>query len=199
MKKIIGYVSPPGKWKVPVIIISGTLIALVLLVLHIGNATSYLSDDPRACINCHVMTTQYISWAKSSHARVATCNDCHVPHDNIIRTYYFKAMDGTRHTTIFTLRIEPQVIKIKDAGINVVQQNCVRCHAYQVMDMPLAVNQVNVTTHEPNGVFCWDCHQNVPHGSVRSLSAYPNANVPPLEPVLPEFIRPTVRQEEPEF
>ncbi len=196
MKKLINYLTPPGHWKVPVTIISAVLIALVLLVLHIGNATSYLSDEPRACVNCHVMTTQYISWARSSHARVATCNDCHVPHDNPVRTYYFKAMDGTRHASIFTLRLEPQVIKIKEAGINVVQQNCVRCHTHQVMKMPLAVNQLTVSTYKQGaGKFCWGCHQEVPHGSVRSLSAYPNANIPPLEPVLPEFIKSIIKED----
>ena len=40
---------------------------------------SYLSTDPRACVNCHVMNEQYDGWIKSSHRSVATCNDCHAP------------------------------------------------------------------------------------------------------------------------
>ena len=28
---------------------------------------SYLSDDPKACINCHIMNDQYHSWSSSSH------------------------------------------------------------------------------------------------------------------------------------
>ena len=32
--------------------------------------------------------------------------DGHVPHDSFIRKYYFKASDGLRHATIFTLRKE---------------------------------------------------------------------------------------------
>ena len=31
--------------------------------------------------------------------------------------------------TMFTFRMEPQVIRIKDAGRDVVQENCIRCHA----------------------------------------------------------------------
>ena len=41
---------------------------------------AYMTDDPRACANCHVMNEQYDGWIKSSHRSVAVCNDCHVPH-----------------------------------------------------------------------------------------------------------------------
>lgn len=189
IKGFIHKITPPSNWKVPVIIAAGIFFGLVLLILHISNATSYLSDDPRACINCHVMTTQYASWQRSSHARVATCNDCHVPHGNIISKYAFKASDGLRHTTMFTFRLEPQVITIKEAGINVVQENCRRCHEHQV-DQSYLSRPINVAEKEAGvGRFCWDCHREVPHGRVRSLSAYPYARVPQLEPVLPEWLK----------
>ena len=42
---------------------------------------AYLQNDPRACANCHVMQEQYDGWLHSSHRNVATCNDCHTPHD----------------------------------------------------------------------------------------------------------------------
>jgi hypothetical protein len=35
---------------------------------------------------------------------------------------------------------------------------------------------------------CWSCHQEVPHGKVSSLSSFPNARVPELSPVLPEWL-----------
>ena len=41
---------------------------------------AYMTDDPQACANCHVMNEQYDGWIKSSHRSVAVCNDCHVPH-----------------------------------------------------------------------------------------------------------------------
>ena len=41
---------------------------------------AYLTNDPRACANCHVMNEQYDGWIKSSHRAAAVCNDCHVPH-----------------------------------------------------------------------------------------------------------------------
>src|SRR5690606_35170681 len=132
MKNFLEMLLPPPNWRVPVIFALGILIGLGLLIFKVSNASSYLSDNPNACINCHVMTTQFASWQRSSHAKVATCNDCHVPHTNLIATYMFKASDGMRHATMFTFRMEPQVIQIKEAGSNVVQGNCLRCHGDQV-------------------------------------------------------------------
>ncbi|HYP29673.1 MAG TPA: NapC/NirT family cytochrome c [Blastocatellia bacterium] len=40
---------------------------------------SYLTNDPAACANCHIMQDHYDGWIKSSHRSVAACNDCHTP------------------------------------------------------------------------------------------------------------------------
>src|SRR6185436_15639047 len=50
---------------------------------------SYLTNDPKACANCHVMQNNYDAWMKSSHRAVATCNDCHTPH-NVVGKYLTK-------------------------------------------------------------------------------------------------------------
>jgi len=42
-------------------------------LVYASKAFSYLSADPKACINCHVMNTQYATWQHSSHAERATC------------------------------------------------------------------------------------------------------------------------------
>lgn len=67
IKKIISEFFPPAKWKVPVIIILGTLCGTGLYSFYVSRAWSYVSDDPATCINCHVMTTQYVTWQHSSH------------------------------------------------------------------------------------------------------------------------------------
>lgn len=187
MKKLIGLLKPPGRWQLPVILILGVMVGIILLLFRASNAHSYLSDKPETCINCHVMFSEYASWSHSSHRERATCNDCHVPQDNFVRTYLFKAMDGLRHATIFTARAEPQVIRIKQAGINVVQENCIRCH----FELVSFVNIVQVTgdNHETGaGARCWDCHRETPHSSVRSLASFPHSLVPQLESVTPEWI-----------
>lgn len=62
----------------------GAFVGTVGYTAHYAKATSYLSNDPKACINCHVMNEQYDGWSSSSHHARATCNDCHVPHDSLI-------------------------------------------------------------------------------------------------------------------
>ncbi len=75
---------PPANWQIPVIILLGAITGLGFYILRISNAASYLSDAPETCINCHVMNPQYATWNHSSHREVATCTDCHVPHNNVI-------------------------------------------------------------------------------------------------------------------
>lgn len=184
-------IIPPDKWRVPVILALGIFTGLIIFVLYIGNAASYLSDKPETCINCHVMYNHYTSWQYSSHSRVATCNDCHVPQDNIIRKYLFKATDGMRHSTIFTFRWEPQVIRIKEAGAEAVQENCKRCHenVFTLVDLAHSKYSDEVLQRP-----CWDCHQETPHGSVNSLSTFPNSRVFAPENLVPEWMEKQLNQ-----
>lgn len=178
---------PPG-FKVAFVVMLGVASGLAVYGFFASRAYSYLSDDPRTCVNCHIMAPQYATWQHSSHREVASCNDCHVPHNNIFNTYYFKAMDGLRHATIFTLREEPQNIFIKQAGINVVHDNCKRCHSQLITDSKL----LGFTTafHEKySDRLCWDCHREVPHGRVKSLSSTPYARVPVPGSPVPSWMR----------
>jgi len=163
------------------------IVGLGLLIFRVSNAASYLSNDPRTCVNCHVMSPQYATWQHSSHIRVATCNDCHVPQDNIFRTYAFKASDGMRHAYVFTFRLEPQVIQIKEAGKSAVQENCIRCHV-KLLDR-VTISKVSFEgSRHGKGLLCWDCHRETPHGRVNSLASAPYAQVPRLTPPLPDWI-----------
>ncbi len=160
----------------------GALIGLGLFTVHVSRATSYLSDAPETCMNCHVMTTQYLTWRHGSHAGAATCNDCHVPHTSLAAQYGFKAKDGLWHATVFTLRWEPQAIRLSAGAVPVVEQNCRRCHAETIGDVAAAV-------HQPGDLRCWDCHRETPHGSVRSLAATPDV----FQPRLPTIFQPSQR------
>ncbi len=191
------YFIPPPAWRLPVIIILGIFVGLAIFLIRISNAVSYLSDDPRACINCHVMTTQYATWERSAHNRVATCVDCHVPHDNPVHKYYFKAKDGLRHAKIFTLRQEPQVIRIKEDGREAVFHNCLRCHGYALQEV--ASHQYTYDdVKNGDARVCWECHRETPHGRVRSLSSAPYALVPELPPVVPIWMEELIAQASPE-
>ncbi len=158
----------------------GILAGMAAYIFKISNAPSYLSDDPATCVNCHVMYPQYASWFHSSHREVTNCNDCHVPHNGTANKYFFKMMDGLRHSYMFTFRLEPQVIRIKEAGQEVVQQNCIRCHS----DLVSMVSIVEVTSENSKtgkGHRCYDCHLETPHGKVNGLATVHSALVPRID------------------
>ncbi|RXQ97682.1 cytochrome c nitrite reductase small subunit [Ancylomarina salipaludis] len=188
MVKLFRLLTPPPKWRIPVMIVLGAFVGLGVHVLYLSKALSYLSDDPKTCVNCHVMAPQYATYQHSSHREVATCNDCHVPHDNVFNKYFFKAKDGLRHATMFALRMEPEVIFILEEGREVVHNNCIRCHSQTLTDPKLAT-QVPQHTHNTQGRVCWDCHREVPHGRVNSLSSVPNARVPVPSSPIPDWMK----------
>lgn len=186
-RKVITVFIPPKQWRFHAIILMGVFVGLGFFVLYISNAISYLSDDPKTCVNCHVMNPQYVTWERGSHGKSVTCNDCHVPQNNFINKYLFKANDGLRHATYFTMRWEPQVIQIKEEGKRAVQDNCIRCHSNLVHPIGLrAIKNQNVEDQTEKN--CWDCHRETPHGRVHSLSSTPYVSVPQLKPTIPGWL-----------
>ncbi len=160
------------RWQAAVYVSIGIAIGAAVLVARVANATSYLSDAPETCMNCHVMTDAYATWQRGSHARAAVCVDCHVPHTNPIANKVFKGRDGMKHSYVFTLRKEPQVLKLSAAAVPVVQGNCLRCHEDRLEMVRLAGASERT---------CWDCHVSI-HGKARSLSSSPSV----LRPRLPD-------------
>lgn len=185
---MIKKLKPPLKWELPVIILIAAIVGISIYMFKASNAISYLSDSPEACVNCHIMTPEYATWNHSSHREKASCNDCHIPHDNIFNKYRFKASDGIRHATLFTLRKEPQVIHIKEAGVAVVQENCKRCH--EELNTDVSVGKYTFEdAHSGEGRLCWECHREIPHGRVKGLSSTPDANIPPKEIIVPSGLK----------
>ena len=150
-------------WQITICVFVGLAVGATIITARLGNAASYLSESPETCMNCHVMTDAYASWQRGSHANVARCVDCHVPHDNPIAKLAFKGLDGVKHSYAFTVRSEPQVLRLSPGAVPVVQANCLRCHS-DYFDM--------VRLAGPAERKCWDCHSNV-HGEVHGLSASP--------------------------
>ncbi|MFD0976287.1 cytochrome c nitrite reductase small subunit [Salinimicrobium gaetbulicola] len=180
-----------SNWRQVALFFIAIIIGLGLFMMKEARVTSYLSDDPQACVNCHVMTPVYNSWMNSSHREWANCNDCHVPHDNVVNKYYFKAKDGLYHASVFTARAEPDVIKMKEASQEVVQQNCIRCHVQQVTQVKYD-GWVDDHREKRTGRQCWSCHQQVPHGDVHGLTTI-KYNLAPIptdqeEMVIPDWL-----------
>ncbi|MDH5610127.1 MAG: cytochrome c nitrite reductase small subunit [Cyclobacteriaceae bacterium] len=175
---------PPKKWRSVATFFVAIIVGMGLFLIDFSNASSYLSDDPQACVNCHIMQPQYITWTHSSHREVANCNACHVPQGNVFNKYFFKAKDGMNHASIFTARAEAEVIRALPPSVEVIQNNCIRCHQDQVTDAKLASFVVDHVQNRTDRT-CWECHRDVPHGKVRSLSAV-GAQIEPIREYTPE-------------
>jgi cytochrome c nitrite reductase small subunit len=117
---------------------------------------SYLSADPRACVNCHVMTPQYDAWLKSGHRHAATCVECHLPHEGIGK-WAAKADHGFRHSVAFTMQNFKEPIEITSRDRDVVRSNCLRCHEAFV----------HAVYASPRGreLDCLHCHAGAGHGA----------------------------------
>ncbi len=188
IKKIINLILPTRGWKIFAILIVGVICGLGFFTVYASRMWSYASDKPETCVNCHVMGPYYATWNHSSHSRNAVCNDCHVPHDNVFREYYFHAKDGLRHATIFTLGLEPQVMQAIPASQEVIYENCIRCHSQLNTEFVKTGTQTYKMIHENKDKLCWDCHQDVPHGGKNSLSSTPNALIPFPTSKVPEWL-----------
>ncbi len=152
-------------------------IGMFLYLVNASKALSYLSTDSQACINCHVMNTQYATWQHSSHGQRATCIECHLPtNEGVFAKYAAKARDGWNHSVAFTLNTYDNTIKISEDGAKRVQNNCISCHKSVVSTLLINSDKYH-QFDDPSvatGRKCWSCHKGVPHGEVRGLATTPN-------------------------
>ena len=117
---------------------------------------SYLSNDPSACANCHIMREHFDAWNKSSHRSVATCNDCHTPHD-LVGKYTVKAKNGFWHSFYFTSGNYPDPLRITPGNKQVTANACRDCHA-PIID---AIEHPDATGDQRAD--CVRCHRYVGH------------------------------------
>ena len=162
--------------KVVSLVISGVIVGLGGLFFYLLRMHTYIvGGDPAACVNCHIMAPYYATWAHSSHGRDATCNDCHVPHSNIAAKYLFKGMDGMKHVVYFVTRSERQAIMAEEASSEVIMDNCIRCHTQLNTEFVKTGKIDYMQAKRGEGKACWDCHREVAHGGMNTLSRTPNA------------------------
>lgn len=153
--------------------LAGVFVGVSAYTFTYAEGLSYLSDDPKACVNCHVMQGEYDSWSSGPHHARATCNDCHVPHDSTLAKYKTKAIHGWRHSKGFTLQDFHEPIQITRSSREDVIANCVRCHADITHEIRFAggtggeVGGNESSGWNAMGVDCIHCHVGVAHGAAR--------------------------------
>lgn len=147
----------------------GALVGSGSYTFVFAHGHSYLSDDPAVCKNCHIMNEQYDGWRHGSHHGVATCNDCHLPHDSLLGALWVKASNGYHHSRGFTFMDFAEPIRIKPENAAVLEANCLRCHA----DLTAEITQhgtLGVPSDPTRGADlygCVRCHAGVGHGPTR--------------------------------
>ncbi len=141
-------------------LLAGALIGLGGFTFQYAQGWSYFSNDPKACVNCHIMTDEYDSWQKASHHAVAVCNDCHLPHD-FVGKYLAKARNGFFHSKAFTLQDFHEPIQITPHNARILQVNCIGCHRELVGFAAVHGSASDETNN------CVRCHAAVGHGPPR--------------------------------
>jgi cytochrome c nitrite reductase small subunit len=133
----------------------GVFLGFAVYTFIYARGYSYLTDDPRACANCHVMNEQYAGWVKAPHRNVAACNDCHTPHD-LVGKYLVKANNGFWHSYYFTTQTFKEPIEITRTDRRIALDNCRRCHA------PI-VDAIDGPHNDAKRLDCLRCHKHVGH------------------------------------
>lgn len=60
----------------------GVTAGLGVFTFGYGDGAAYLTNNPAACANCHVMQSHYDSWIQSSHQGVTPPRDSTKPATN---------------------------------------------------------------------------------------------------------------------
>jgi cytochrome c nitrite reductase small subunit len=162
------------RWAIAAAIAVGLALGLGGFTFVYARGASYLTNNPEACGNCHIMREHLEGWVKSSHKGVATCNDCHTPHTPVGK-YVTKARNGFWHSFYFTTGRFPDPLRITESNRRVTEGACRHCHAAIVdaIDPPARAQPADTAAssrsdRKPHGagadqLSCVQCHRYVGH------------------------------------
>ena len=128
-----------------------------------AKGASYLTNDPAACANCHIMREHYDGWIKSSHRTVAVCNDCHTP-PGAVAKYLTNASNGFWHSYAFTTGRFAEPLRIKPNNRQITEEACRKCH----QDIVVAMEGPHGGTGQAS---CLRCHSSVGHMETTALGS----------------------------
>ncbi|MBK8910667.1 MAG: cytochrome c nitrite reductase small subunit [Chlorobi bacterium] len=140
--------------------VGGLVIGIAAYTFIYAQGGSYLTNNPAACANCHIMQEHFDAWTKSSHRSVAVCNDCHTPHSTIGK-YWTKAQNGFWHSVAFTSGDFPDPLRIKPSNRQVTEEACRSCHQEIVDAIDTRHHEGTEAGAEPTS--CVRCHATVGH------------------------------------
>lgn len=138
-------------------VLAGVALGLGTYTFAYAKGYSYLTNDPAACANCHVMRDHYAAWTRSSHRAVAVCNDCHTP-PGLAAKYSTKARNGFWHSFYFTTGRYPDPLRITSRNHDVTELACRKCHA----ELTASIDPAHAETGR-GGLSCTKCHNDAGH------------------------------------
>jgi cytochrome c nitrite reductase small subunit len=135
-------------WKLFLLgIVSGVLVLLVM-------STGYQwAGTPSFCGSCHSMERVHRTWQSSTHKQFA-CIECHLPNVNFTESFLYKAKAGLRDVRDEFSRDYQVVTPLSPEAHQILQNNCLRCHASTVGDTRMNRGEAQCTT----------CHREMVHG-----------------------------------
>ena len=133
----------------------GVALGLGSFIFVYAKGYSYLTNDPAACANCHIMQEQYDGWLKGSHHAAAVCNDCHTPH-SFFGKYLTKALNGYHHSLAFTLGGFHEPLMITARNRSITEDSCRNCHQ-------AIVHYIDQKQSSAPNMSCIRCHEAVGH------------------------------------
>lgn len=149
-------ITPKGLLTGAAVWVGGSLLGVGLFTFGFGNGWAYLGSNPETCAQCHIMEPYLEAYERGPHREVATCNDCHMPHSNIVEKYTVKGILGFRHAYAFTTGNHPENLRASDLSANIIQASCLYCHGEMVAD-------IHIPRTSEQEISCVRCHSDVGH------------------------------------
>ena len=143
-------------------VLVGTAIGLGAYTFVYAKGYSYLTNNPAACANCHVMqrAVRRLGEVEPSLGRDLQ----RLPHAaQLIGKYAVKANNGFWHSFYFTSGKYPDTIEITKFDHQVTENACRRCHE----NITAAIDG-NVVHGNAEGLQCTRCHNSVGHSESAS-------------------------------
>jgi cytochrome c nitrite reductase small subunit len=149
-------------------VLFGIAVGIGAFTFVYAKGASYMTNDPEACANCHIMEEHFSAWTKSSHRAVAVCNDCHTP-KGLIPKYMTKASNGFWHSFAFTTGRFPDPLRIKQGNHEITEKACRKCHERitEAIDVAGHVDPDDYESRDGRAtgehIECTRCHRYVGH------------------------------------
>ena len=138
-------------------VLIGAVVGIGAYTFVYAKGYSYLTNDPSACANCHVMRDHFNAWTRGSHRSVAVCNDCHTP-PGLVPKYLTKARNGFWHSFYFTTGHYPDPLRITPRNHEVTELTCRKCHE----DLTSSIDPLH-DSPRAGALQCTKCHNDVGH------------------------------------